>query len=87
MLVRAGPAGMPAGDIVRATGAVPNTLSTHLNILSAAGLISSRRDGRSIIYNAAYERIGELLAFLVEDCCDGNPEICGPAFATLARGG
>ena len=78
LLVRAGPPGMAAGDIARATGALPNTLSSNLNILSGAGLLTSRRDGRSIIYAAAYGRMRELLAFLVEDCCAGNPEICAP---------
>ncbi|WP_293679773.1 helix-turn-helix transcriptional regulator [uncultured Phenylobacterium sp.] len=78
MLVRAGPEGMAAGEIARATGALANTLSSNLSILSAAGLVSSRRDGRSIIYAAAYAQMSELLAFLVEDCCCGHPEICAP---------
>ncbi len=78
MLVRAGAPGMAAGEIARATGALPNTLSSNLNILSGAGLVTSRRDGRSIIYAAAYEAMRELLAFLVEDCCAGKPEICAP---------
>jgi DNA-binding transcriptional ArsR family regulator len=58
---------MPAGDIARETGARQNTLSSNLSILSAAGLITPRRDGRSIIYSAVYERIGDLVAFLMED--------------------
>jgi DNA-binding transcriptional ArsR family regulator len=78
MLVRAGAEGMAAGEIARATGVLPNTLSSNLNILSVAGLATSRRDGRSIIYAAAYPRMRELLAFLVEDCCAGKPEICAP---------
>ena len=78
LLIQAGPEGMAAGDIARATGAPPSTLSTNLNILSGAGLIASRRDGRSIIYTAAYERMRDLLAFLMEDCCAGRPEICAP---------
>ena len=78
MLVRAGPVGMAAGEIARATGALPNTLSSNLNILSGAGLATSRREGRSIIYAAAYPQMRELLAFLVEDCCCGHPEICAP---------
>ncbi len=78
LLVQAGPEGMAAGDIARATGALPNTLSTNLNILSGAELIASRREGRSIIYTAAYDRMRELLAFLMEDCCAGKPEICAP---------
>lgn len=78
LLVRAGADGMAAGEIARATGSLPNTLSTNLGILAAAGLVTSRREGRSIIYSAAYGQMRELLAFLVEDCCAGKPEICAP---------
>jgi ArsR family transcriptional regulator, arsenate/arsenite/antimonite-responsive transcriptional repressor len=77
-LVKAGPAGMAAGDIARATGSLPNTLSTNLGVLAGAGLVSSRREGRSIVYTAGYARMSELLAFLMEDCCGGQPEICAP---------
>ena len=77
-LVRAGPGGLAAGEIARATGALPSTLSTNLSILSAAGLVTSRREGRSIIYAAAYGRMRDLIAFLMEDCCGGNAEICAP---------
>ncbi|MEW5688369.1 MAG: metalloregulator ArsR/SmtB family transcription factor [Pseudomonadota bacterium] len=82
LLVRAGPSGMAAGEIARALGSLPNTLSTNLGILSAAGLVSSRRDGRSIVYAARYESMRDLLAFLMEDCCAGNPEICAPLTQT-----
>lgn len=85
LLVRAGPDGMAAGDIARATGALPNTLSSNLGILSAAGLVTSRRAGRSIIYTAAYERMRDLLAFLMEDCCGGRAEICAPLAAVAER--
>ncbi len=78
LLVRAGPSGLAAGEIARATGSLPNTLSTNLNILAGAGLVASRREGRSIIYSAGYGRMRELLAFLMEDCCAGSPEICAP---------
>lgn len=78
LLVRAGAEGLAAGEIARATGSLPNTLSTNLNILAAAGLVASRRDGRSIVYTAGYDRMRELLAFLMEDCCAGKPEICAP---------
>jgi DNA-binding transcriptional ArsR family regulator len=77
LLVRAGPDGMAAGDIAREIGALPNTLSTHLAILGHAGLVRSRREGRSIIYSADYDRMRALLGFLVADCCAGRPEICG----------
>jgi DNA-binding transcriptional ArsR family regulator len=85
LLVRAGDPGMAAGEIARATGVLPNTLSSNLNILSGAGLVKSRRDGRSIIYTAAYERMRELLAFLMEDCCAGNPAICAPLAALASQ--
>jgi DNA-binding transcriptional ArsR family regulator len=85
LLVRAGPEGMAAGEIARATGSLPNTLSTNLSLLAKAGLVSSRREGRSIIYLAGYERMRELLAFLMEDCCAGKPEICAP-LAAIASG-
>jgi len=85
LLVRAGPQGMAAGDIARATGSLANTLSTNLGILSVAGLVESRRDGRSIVYSAGYGRMRELLAFLMEDCCGGKPEICAPLAAIAER--
>jgi len=85
MLVQAGHEGMAAGEIARATGALPNTLSSNLNILSGAGLVTSRREGRSIIYAAAYDRMRELLAFLMEDCCGGKAEICAPLAAVASQ--
>jgi len=85
LLVRAGAEGMAAGDIARETGALPNTLSSNLNILGAAGLVKSERRGRSIVYFAAYDRMGALLAFLMEDCCAGNVEICAPAVEAAGR--
>lgn len=85
LLVRAGPEGLAAGEIARATGSLANTLSTNLGVLAAAGLVTSRRDGRSIIYAAGYDRMGELLAFLVEDCCCGRSEICAPLAEITSR--
>jgi ArsR family transcriptional regulator len=85
LLVRAGPEGLAAGEIARATGVLPNTLSSNLNILNAAGLAASRREGRSIIYTAAYDRMRELLAFLMEDCCAGSAAICGPLAEVVSR--
>jgi DNA-binding transcriptional ArsR family regulator len=85
LLVQAGPEGMAAGEIARATGSLPNTLSANLNILAGAGLVASRRDGRSIIYTAGYGAMRELLAFLMEDCCAGKPEICAPLAAVASQ--
>ena len=71
--------------LARATGSLPNTLSANLNILSRAGLIASRRDGRSIIYSAAFEPMSALLAFLVEDCCNGDGAVCEPLADIASR--
>ncbi|HEX4740836.1 MAG TPA: metalloregulator ArsR/SmtB family transcription factor [Caulobacteraceae bacterium] len=86
LLVRAGREGVSAGEIARALQITPNTLSTQLNILAHAGLITSRRAGRSIIYAANYDGMGELLLYLMEDCCQGRPEVCGPLAEVAARG-
>lgn len=79
LLVQAGDAGLPAGDIARALEIPHNTLSTHLSILSQAGMVRSRRAGRSIIYAVDFDGTRSLLAFLLEDCCNGRPELCSPA--------
>jgi len=78
LLVKAGPEGMAAGDIARELDTAPNTMSAQLLILSNAGLISARRDGRSIIYAADFGRMSALIDFLTRDCCGGHPEICAP---------
>lgn len=85
MLVAAGPDGLPAGEIARRLGMPANTLSTNLNILSAAGLVGSQRDGRFIVYSADYARMQTLLAFLIADCCGGEPGICAPLAAIVTR--
>ena len=77
MLVQAGPEGMPAGDIGAALDVPGPTLSFHLNHLSHAGLIARRRDGRSLWYSVQFEQVRSLLAFLMEDCCQGRQEVCG----------
>ncbi len=84
LLVRAGADGVAAGAIAREVGILPNTLSTHLAQLGHAGLVRSRREGRSVIYAADYDGMRDLLGFLVADCCGGRPEICGPLVETLA---
>lgn len=85
MLVQAGGDGVPAGEIARRLGVPANTLSANLNVLSHAGLIDSRREGRSIIYTAAYERMAALLGFLMEDCCQGSAAICAPLAEIVNR--
>jgi DNA-binding transcriptional ArsR family regulator len=84
LLVRTGPEGMAAGEVARAAGVPANTMSTQLAILQRAGLIASRRESRSIIYAADYGEIRGLLGFLMEDCCQGRPEICAPVAAAVA---
>ncbi len=78
LLVKAGPDGMAAGDIARRLKTAANTMSAQLLILSNAGLVRARREGRSIIYAVDFDRMGALLLFLTEDCCGGKPEICAP---------
>lgn len=82
LLVAAGPAGRSAGAIARAVCASPSSLSFHLRELERAGLITQRRDARSIIYAAALATVSDLIRFLMQDCCAGHPEICAPALAT-----
>lgn len=83
LLVKAGPQGMAAGDIARKCKTAPNTLSAQLLLLSNAGLIHARREGRSIIYAADFAAMSGLLLFLTEDCCDGNAQICAPLAKTV----
>ena len=85
LLVKAGPEGVAAGEIARSLAITPNTLSAQLTILSNAGLVASRRDGRSIIYTADYDAMGALLVYLTEDCCGGHPEVCGPLAQVASR--
>jgi DNA-binding transcriptional ArsR family regulator len=85
LLVKAGPDGLAAGAIARKLATQPNTMSAQLLVLSNAGLIGARREGRSIIYAADFERMGQLLQFLTKDCCGGRPEICGPLAATISN--
>ncbi len=77
LLVRAGPEGRSAGEIAHAVGATPSTLSHHLGLLERAGLATSRRAGRMLFYAADYPGTRNLLAFLMEDCCQSNPDLCG----------
>lgn len=78
LLIKAGPEGLPAGEIATALGVPPNTLSAQLTLLSNAGLIEGTRQGRSIIYTAQYDAISGLIVFLMEDCCQGRSEVCAP---------
>jgi DNA-binding transcriptional ArsR family regulator len=73
LLVTAGPAGLPAGQIADELGIAPNTLSFHLSLLKTAGLITARREGRSLIYAADYERMKAVVAYLSDNCCSRSP--------------
>lgn len=84
LLVKAGRDGVAAGQIARTLGMPSSTLSANLNILAHAKLVTAERIGRSIIYSANYKAIGGLLAYLMEDCCGGRPEVCEPALRVVA---
>jgi DNA-binding transcriptional ArsR family regulator len=85
LLVQAGPEGMPAGQVAEALDLAPNTLTFHFDRLRSAGLVTVRRDGRSMIYAAQYEAMNGVLGFLTENCCQGAPEKCAPAACKPAK--
>lgn len=79
LLVQAGPQGMPAGAVAEALGLAPNTLTFHFDRLRIAGLVTVRREGRSMIYAAQFDTMNALLGFLTENCCGGVS--CAPTVA------
>jgi ArsR family transcriptional regulator len=83
-LVQAGPGGLSAGKISEAIGASPSSVSFHMKELAHADMVTSRQDGRFVIYAANFATMNTLLAFLTENCCGGNPcaPICSPACST-----
>lgn len=83
LLVRAQPDGLPAGQIAAELGVSPGTLTFHLKELTSADLIQQRREGRSIIYSLNMQTMQSLLAFLIEDCCQGRPELARSAVQAL----
>jgi DNA-binding transcriptional ArsR family regulator len=87
LLIRHEPNGLPAGEIARTIDVPHNTMSTHLSILTRAGLIEAERRSRSIVYRARLGAVGELAGFLLHDCCGGRPEICAPVLAPLVSCG
>ena len=76
LLVRAGRAGLPAGAVASALALAPNTLTFHFDRLRQAGLITVRREGRSMIYAARYDTMNSLLGYLSENCCRGSGQAC-----------
>jgi DNA-binding transcriptional ArsR family regulator len=83
-LAAAYPDDLPAGDIARRCDVPHNTMSSHLAILTRAGLTKAHRKGREIRYRANFDRLRELVAFLARDCCDRRPELCMPLAADLS---
>jgi ArsR family transcriptional regulator, arsenate/arsenite/antimonite-responsive transcriptional repressor len=84
-LVQAGPDGLAAGRVAEELDLAPNTLTFHFDRLRAAGLVTVRRNGRSMIYAARYETMKGLLAFLTDNCCQGVPEARVPAACKPAK--
>ncbi len=78
LLVRAGPLGVPAGEIAEHVGISSTSMSFHLKELDHAGLIAATRQGRFVRYAVRVHGMRQLLTYLTEDCCRGQPELCGP---------
>jgi ArsR family transcriptional regulator, arsenate/arsenite/antimonite-responsive transcriptional repressor len=76
LLVEAGPDGLSAGSVANALKLAPNTLTFHFDRLRDAGLVTVRRDGRSMIYAAQFDTMNALLAYLTDNCCRGAQEAC-----------
>ncbi|WGY70486.1 helix-turn-helix transcriptional regulator [Burkholderia cepacia] len=83
-LVQAGPPGLPAGQIATLLDVPPSSLSFHLKELAHAELVTSRQEGRFVIYSANFATMNGLLAYLTENCCGGNP--CSPMSACSTSG-
>ena len=83
MLVRCEPNGLAAGEIARRLAVPQNTMSSHLGMLSRAGLVTAERHSRSIIYRANLERARDVVTFLLRDCCGGHPDTCSAVVDAL----
>ena len=84
LLIRAGDAGMTAGEIGEALAVRQNTMSANLAVLLQSGLVRNEREGRSIRYFADFDGVSNLLRFLLEDCCGGEPALCQPLIDDIA---
>ena len=82
LLVQAGPEGVAAGSVATTLKLAPNTLTFHFDRLREAGLVTVRRDGRSMIYAARFDTMNALLGYLTENCCQGRADQCAPAECT-----
>ena len=85
LLIEAGPQGMPAGHLAASLRLSPNALTFHLDRLRDAGLITVRREGRSMIYAAQFETMNKLISYLTDQCCQGRPELCRPSTGKARR--
>lgn len=85
LLVKEAPQGLPVGEISRRLEIVPSTLSGHLGILKRTGLLKSTRRQREIHYAANLEIMGDLIRYMLEDCCDGKVENCGEIVSLIAN--
>src|SRR4029077_1619118 len=85
LLVQAGPDGLAAGRVAEALDLPPNTLTFHFDRLRVAGLVTVRRDGRSMIYAARYDTMNALIAYLTKNCCAGAAEKCAPRVCKPAK--
>jgi ArsR family transcriptional regulator, arsenate/arsenite/antimonite-responsive transcriptional repressor len=83
LLIKHEPEGLAAGEIAKAVAVPQNTMSAHLAVLSRAGLVTARRISRSIVYRADLARFRAVMLFMLNDCCDGRPEICAPLIESL----
>jgi ArsR family transcriptional regulator, arsenate/arsenite/antimonite-responsive transcriptional repressor len=86
LLVQAGPQGMAAGQVAEKLGLAPNTLTFHFDRLRFSGLVTVRRNGRSMIYAARFDAMNGLVAFLTENCCQGAQEKCAPIAVCKSEG-
>jgi ArsR family transcriptional regulator len=85
LLVNQEPHGLAAGDLARNLEVPHNTMSAHLTTLRHAGLVSARRQSRSLIYRANLSILRQLTLFLLTDCCNGQPALCGPGVQTKSE--
>jgi len=83
LLVKQEPDGLAAGEIAKSLAVPQNTMSSHLAILSRAGLVTARRFSRSIVYRADLGVFHSVMLFMLRDCCDGRPEVCAPLIESL----
>jgi len=81
-LVRAGPEGLPAGQIGEIVGATSSRLSFHLGRLEDAGLVASQRRARHVVYRPRFDTLTALVAYLAHDCCRSHPDVCASLATT-----